>query len=63
MRPLLLTNDLSMGGGQVALLGLARAMQRLGLAPLVAPVTGGVFEAPFREAGIELSTQINLANI
>jgi len=62
-RPLLISHDLSYSGAPVALLALAKALQRLGENPIVAALAGGPLGAKFLESGIEFATSINRADI
>lgn len=62
-RPLLISHDLSYSGAPVALLALARALQRLGEDPVVAPLAGGPLAAKFRDAGIGLAAKIDRAGV
>jgi glycosyltransferase involved in cell wall biosynthesis len=55
VRPMLLVNNLEIGGAEVAILNLAIGLQGLGCRPLVcAWRRGGALEERFRAAGIEL---------
>ena len=64
MRPLLISHDLSYSGAPVALLALAKALQRIGESPVVAPLAGGgPLGAKFLESGIEVVSKIDRGDI
>lgn len=55
IRPLLLVNNLDVGGAQIAVLNLAIGLLELGYAPLVHPwKRGGALEERFRKAGVPI---------
>jgi glycosyltransferase involved in cell wall biosynthesis len=62
-RPLLISHDLSYSGAPVALLALAKALQRLGENPVVASLAGGPLAAMFYDAKIEVATKIDPAAV
>jgi glycosyltransferase involved in cell wall biosynthesis len=62
-RPLLISHDLSYSGAPVALLALAKALQRLGENPAVAPLADGPLRAKFLESGIEIATRVDRASV
>ena len=62
-RPLLISHDLSYSGAPVALLALAKSLQRLGESPVVASLAGGPLAAMFVESGIEISTKVDPASV
>ena len=62
-RPLLISHDLSYSGAPVALLALAKALQRLGEDPVVAPLAGGPLAGQFRASGVEIATRIDPAAV